>query len=95
MGKLHERICRLVGEGRYVIGLHASERLEERGIMEWQAVAGLEEGTPRSEWPRAEPHPAVEICEMLPDGKEFNAMWSYLKQSDVAKLITVHFFDEE
>ncbi len=94
MGMLHEQIRRLVGEGRYVIGLHASERLEERGIMEWQAVAGLEEGTLRSERPRAEPHPAVEVCETLPDGTEFNAVWSYLKQSEVAKLVTVHFFDE-
>ena len=24
-----------------MIGFHASERLEERGIMEWQVVAGL------------------------------------------------------
>ena len=34
----------LVAEERYIVGQHASERLEERGIMEWQVVAGMEDG---------------------------------------------------
>jgi hypothetical protein len=29
----------MVAEEKYVIGEHASKRLEERGITEWQAVA--------------------------------------------------------
>jgi len=33
MGKLHEAIRQLVAEEKYVIGEHASERLDERGIM--------------------------------------------------------------
>ncbi len=41
----------------------------------------------------ATPNPAVEVWETLPDGTEFNAVWSYLRQSGVAKLVTVHFFD--
>lgn len=40
MGQLFNTIQELVSEERYVVGQHASERLEERGIMEWQAVAG-------------------------------------------------------
>ena len=95
MGKLHKEICRLVAEDRYVVGLHASERLEERAIMEWQAVAGLEGGELVKERPKAEPNPAIEVREMLPDGIEFKAVWSHLKLSGVAKLVTVHFFDEE
>ena len=95
MGKLHKEICRLVAEDRYVVGLHASERLEERAIMEWQAVAGLEDGELVKERPKAEPNPAIEVREMLPDGIEFKAVWSHLKLSGVAKLVTVHFFDEE
>jgi hypothetical protein len=43
MGKLFETIRQLVAEEKYVVGQHASERLEERGIMEWQVVAGLDE----------------------------------------------------
>ncbi|NUQ63838.1 MAG: hypothetical protein HUU20_15280 [Pirellulales bacterium] len=31
---------RRIGYWKYIVGQHASERLEERGIMEWQAVAG-------------------------------------------------------
>lgn len=34
MGQLFDTIRRLVAEEMYVVGQHASERLEERGIME-------------------------------------------------------------
>jgi hypothetical protein len=33
MGKLFNTVRQLVAEEKYVIGDHASERLEERGIM--------------------------------------------------------------
>ncbi|MFV2068329.1 MAG: DUF4258 domain-containing protein [Pirellulales bacterium] len=69
------------------------ERLEERGILEWQVVASLGEGRLIAERPDAEPNPTVEISETLPDGTEFKAVWSYLPRSGVAKLVTVHFFD--
>ena len=93
MGQLFDAIRRLVAEEKYVIGQHASERLEERGIMEWQAVAGMGDGKLVAERPDAAPNPAVEIREILPDGTEFKAVWSHLRQSGVAKLVTVHFFD--
>ena len=93
MGRLFDRIRQLVANEKYVVGQHASERLEERGIMEWQVVAGLEEGKLITERPNAIPNPAVEIRESLPDGTEFKAVWSYLQESDVTKLVTVHFFD--
>jgi hypothetical protein len=93
MGRLFETIRELVAEGNYVVGEHASERLEERGIMEWQASVGLENGELLSERPDARPNPAIEVRESLPDGTEVKAVWSYLRQSGVAKLVTVHFFD--
>ena len=94
MGQFFARIRSLVAEDKYVVGQHASEQLEERGIMEWQAVAGLEDGRLLIERPDATPHSAVEVIEALPDGTEFKAVWSYLPGSGVAKLVTVHFFDE-
>ena len=93
MERLFETIRRLVAEEKYVVGLHASERLEERGIMEWQAVAGLLDAELISERPDAKPNPAVEVRTCLPHGTEFKAVWSHLPQSGVAKLVTVHFFD--
>jgi hypothetical protein len=93
MGQLFNTIRQLVAEEKYVIGQHASERLEERGIMEWQAVAGLEDGELLAEWPAAAPNPTVEVRESLPDGTEFKAVWSHLRRSGAAKLVTVHFFD--
>jgi hypothetical protein len=93
MGELFATIRQLVAEEKYVVGEHASERLEERGIMEWQVVAGLEHGALIAERPDATPNPAVEVREVLPDGTEFKSVWSHLRQSGVAKLVTVHFFD--
>ena len=61
--------------------------------MEWQVVAALEDGRLIAEPPDATPNPAVEVREILPDGTEFKAVWSHLRQSGVAKLVTVHFFD--
>ena len=95
MGKLYQEIRKLVDENRYIIGQHAAERLEERGSMEWQAVAGLEDAELLAEQAKAQPNPAVEVCEVLADGSQFKAVWSHLKQSGVAKLVTVHFFDED
>ena len=95
VGQLLDTIRQLVAEEKYVVGEHASERLEERGIMEWQAVAGLADGKLIAERPDAMPNPAVEVRASLPDGTEFKAVWSQLRQSGVAKLVTVHFFNRD
>ncbi len=94
MGNLFETIRRLVEEEKYVVGEHAVQRLEERGILEWQAVFGLEDAELMLERPDDKPNPAVEVRERLPDGTEFKAVWSHLRRSGVAKLVMVHFFDE-
>ena len=78
MGQLFDTIRQLVAEEKYVVGQHASERLEDRGIMEWQVVAGLEDDELIAERPDATPNPAVEVRELLPDGTEFKAVWSHL-----------------
>jgi Domain of unknown function (DUF4258) len=93
MGQLFQTIRRVVALERYLVGEHASDRLEERGILEWQVVSGLDEGELIAERPRAKPHPTVEVCESLADGTQVKAVWSYLRQSGMAKLVTVHFFD--
>jgi hypothetical protein len=94
MATLFETIKQLVAEEKYVVGQHASERLEERGIMEWQAVAALTDGKLMAEQSRSKPNPTVEVRELLPDGSQFKAVWSHLRQTGVAKLVTVHFFDK-
>lgn len=95
MGKLFDTVRQLVAEEKYVVGEHASERLEERGIMEWQAVAAIADCEPIADRPRAKPNPTVEVRATLPDGTECKVVWSLLRQSGVAKLVTVHFFDTE
>ena len=95
MARLFETVRQLAAEGKYVVGQHAVERLEGRGLLEWQVVAALDDGQLILHRPSARPNPTVEVRETLPDGTEVKAVSSYLRRSGVAKLVTVHFFDEE
>jgi len=91
MAPLFESIRKLVTDGRYVIGQHASERLEERGIPEWQVVDGIQLGELLAERPGSLPNPSVEVKQILADGTKIKAVWSYLAGADVAKLVTVYY----
>lgn len=93
MGGLSEAIRKAVDEDRSFITKQAAERLRQRGIMAWQAVAGLEDGDVLVERPQDEPFPSIEVRQSLPDGTEFKAVWSLAVESRVAQLVTVHFFD--
>jgi hypothetical protein len=90
---MFQTIRSLVIQGRYVVGHHAIERLDERGMLEWQVVDGIEHASVIAERPDAQPNPVVEVREVLPDGTEVEAVWAHLASANVAKLVTVHFFD--
>jgi hypothetical protein len=94
VGQLFETIRAAVTAGQYVVGQHAAERLDERGVLEWQVIDGIDHATLIVERPRDLPNPAVEVRQMLSDGTEVKAVWSYIAIIGVAKLVTVHFFDE-
>ncbi len=93
MGELFHRIRAAVAEGRYLVGVHAGNQLDERGIPDWQVVAGLPEGVLLCERPSDRPNPAVEVEQLLPDGTAVKAVWSWLPHHHAAKLVTVHYFD--
>ncbi len=95
MGRLLDTIRMLVADGHYVISEHASDRMIEREFLEWQVLAGTLDGVATRERPQNRPHPAVEIRGLLPDGTSFKAVWCLLGRSRVAKLVTVHYLDEE
>ena len=94
-GKALDHLRGLIEGERYLVGVHASERLEERGILEWQIIAAVEDAALLLERPSDLPNPAVEVIIELPDGTEVKAVWSHLASTDLAKLVTVHFFDED
>lgn len=93
MGKLFRQIRHAVLDGRYLVGLHAAIQLDERGIPDWQVVAGIAAGQLLEERPSARPNPSVEVEEMLADGTHVKAVWSWLPVHKAAKLVTVHYFD--
>lgn len=94
MPSLFFEICRLIDRGSYVVGDHASERLLERGIMEFQVIAGMPDAELLAERNNARPNPAVEIRLLLPNGQECTAIWSHLRKAEVAKLVTVYLSHE-
>ena len=91
MDVLFARIRDLVMGGRYLIGQHAVERLDERSILEWQVVDGIEHGRSVRERPDGHPYPVVEVEETLADGTRVLAVWAYMDSVDYAKLVTVYF----
>lgn len=93
--QLFDQICQLVAQGRYVIGDHAWERLLERGIMEWQIIAGMVDARLITERRLARPNPIVEMRVPLPNGDECNVVWSLLRRENVAKLVTTYVLGDE
>lgn len=95
MGKLFEKLQALVKTGRYIVGQHAAERLDERKVLEWQVVDGLDEAQLIAERPNATPNPAVETRQWLADGTQVQVVWSHLAAADLAKLVTVYFLGDD
>lgn len=93
MGRLFDQIRDAIANERYVIGIHAADQLDERGVLDWQVVAALADGVLLEERPAAQPNPVVEVEELLPDGTAVKAVWSWLARQRAAKLVTVHYFD--
>lgn len=92
---LFPKIKQAVREERYVIGRHANERLRQRRIPAWQVTSGVESGTLVRERSNAKPNPVAEVRQQLPDGTPVKAVWAWIESDGgVAKLVTVHFFDE-
>lgn len=93
VSKLFHQIRTAVVSDRYLIGVHAANQLDERGIPDWQVVAGMSDATLLTERPNDTPNPAVEVEQILADGTAVKAVWSWLPSHKAAKLVTVHYFD--
>ena len=94
MGTLLDEIRTAVQDERYVVSLHATERCEGRRIASWQVVAGLDDADLVAERPDDEPNPSIVVRQLLVDGTEVEAVWSWLAPSRRAKLVTVYFPDD-
>ena len=93
MGALFDAIRRAAREDRYAFSVHADERLRERRVVAWQVLAGLEHGRLLSERPSDRPNPSVEVDQWIADGSPVKAVWAHVRALDLAKLVTVHFYD--
>lgn len=93
MTPLAGTILSLIAADRYLVGAHAAERLDERGIMEWQVIEAMPSARFLTDRPDGMPNPVAEFVLLLPDGTPIKAVWSLLAGSGVAKLVTVHYFE--
>lgn len=93
MAALWQTIRGALGAERYVVGVHAAERLRERRIAPWQVVAGTLDGRLLAVREDAEPNPVIEIEIILAEGTAAKAVWSWNRHHALARLVTVHFFD--
>lgn len=93
MGALFDKIRVAVENDRFVVGWHADQRCEERGVTPWQLAVDLAEARLLRERPASRPNPSVVVAELLPDGTEARVVWSWLEVTERAKLITVFFQD--
>lgn len=93
MAALHNRIRRAIQLERFVIGWHADEQCEIRGISPWQLAAEFDQAVLLLERPASKPNPSVLVRQILADGNVVRAVWAWLSHSQRAKLVTV-FFEE-
>lgn len=93
MGKLADSILSAVATERILISSHADDMFRERGVVAWQVVECMADARLLLERPRSHPNPVAEFELLLADGTPVKAVWAYIAQLNVAKLVTVHFFD--
>ncbi|HVA46231.1 MAG TPA: DUF4258 domain-containing protein [Pirellulales bacterium] len=91
MGTLFKKIQVAISNERYLVSSHADERCEERGISDWQIIAGFSDSELLRERPASKPNPSVVVRQELADGTEVEAIWAYLADSGRAMLVTVYF----
>jgi hypothetical protein len=95
MSDLWPAIKTAVRDDRYVVSMHAERRCQMRRIESWQLVIGIEDATVEAIRPRTRPFPSVVVKNLLADGSEVTAVWSWIKSRGIAKLVTVYFGDDD
>ena len=80
MGRIWEQIRTAVREDRFIVSWHADERCEERGVTEWQLVAGIDNAELVSERPTTRPDPSVIVGQELVDGTTVEVIWAWLPE---------------
>lgn len=88
---LFDSIKAAVRDGRYLVSVHARQRLAERKVRLWQIESGIDDAELIEERPDDEPNPSVVVDQLLPDGAQVTVVWSWLGTSGNAKLVTIYF----
>lgn len=60
----------------------------------WQLIDGIDEAELVRERPRSKPNPSVVLLQSLPDGTRVETIWSWLRESRRAVLVTVYFEEQ-
>ena len=87
---LTESIKDAVRDGRFLVSVHARQRMAERGLRLWHMEEGLTDATIVEVRPDSEPNPSIVVEHLLPDGTAVTVVWTWLATSGQAKLVTVY-----
>jgi len=60
-------------------------------MMEWQVVMGILDAHLLSADLQDRPWPSVLVSQMLPDGTEAHAKWSYRARDRMARVVTIYY----
>jgi len=91
--ELLKTIREAVEEDRYELSIHADNRIEERGLMVWQIASALSDAKVLKARLDDRPWPSLLVSQILPDGTEVHAKWSYRSHDKMARLVTVYYPD--
>ena len=93
MSRLFDKIKAAVELERVLVSWHADDQCEHRKVAAWQIVAGVADAKLIQERPSSKPNPSVVLEQILADGSTVQAVWSWLEESERAKLVTVFFLE--
>ena len=82
-------------EGRYKITVHARQQMIDREIYREDLDYVFDHGEIIHEVPNARPHPKAQVSAMLPNGATLIVVVSKPKKSQLFRIVTVFFSDEE
>ena len=81
----------VVARGAWHVSNHAFEKLEKRGILASEVVAGLERSIVVEDYPDAHHGPSVLVLFPARDSRPVHAIWGLPRENpDIAVLITVY-----
>ena len=95
MPDLSDLIRQAVAANKYAITRHARDRKNERGVEEGEIMGAILNGEVIERYPQATPYPKCLFMHEVRPGRPLYISCAYNEQRQQARIITIHWFDED